>query len=812
MNPQRLQREPIIALVVLLAAVALSRLGYDPAMDGELIFDDQSLLVRYECWRGIENIPNMIPGLSESNPCQYRPGRWMTFAVDYTLSGVDSTQPDWKSQISGTLHTMNWLYHLLAGGLLFLLLRRFSSPLAAAVATSIWLLHPVHADSVAYISGRRDVVSSLLVVASLLLIYWPWRGRDPDPSPSVAKRLSATAARLLIDVFGLLFATAALFTKEMAATLPALLALLFVSRLGFRRVLSLTKEHWGILGVGVGACILVLSPILSQRTHLIGFRPVPLVIGIVVVLFSILVPIRRHLTAIRTRPALFAHAMFFMLVAAVAVKFVELRAVVSSHSERLDWWGGNPVSNFATSASLIPRFVELTIWPQRLIGDYFQHTLPIQHTFLAVGPILGIAAVLLLLGVSIWFWRRGERRVGLGCGWFLVALLPVLHIFPHHELFAEHYLYLPMMGLSMASLPGIEWLAAPKSNRMVLFVVLAFALAGASTVRLYDRAWDYSTRLRFFENAQSYAPDNQRIQASIAHERVSRGLRSGDDFEFFLAEQQLTRLLQNDDLHEVLQHISLRLLVQVYENTGRQQELEQAVDQLLAAFPDDGNGIRLRAGFRLAAGDYSGAAQDYATIMSTEDGSISPEFLEQYINSLNHNGEHEAVLATVGEFGIPTAEVCPFVANSEISLQPPRLEQAIDTLLGCAERFGPSEPIVEPLYSLLGQTERFETISEVVERVTPTSNTSCRIAIEGLNRTRNWAGSLDLARTCAASFGPTGQIEALRVVALIQSGDLEAATSVLESLPELGVPSGVIDHLRSRLEAAAQPDESPESP
>ncbi len=30
--------------------------------------------------------------------------------------------------------------------------------------------------------------------------------------------------------------------------------------------------------------------------------------------------------------------------------------------------------------------------------------------------------------------------------WFFVTLLPVCHIFPHHELLAEHYLYLPSFG------------------------------------------------------------------------------------------------------------------------------------------------------------------------------------------------------------------------------------------------------------------------------------------------------------------------------------------------------------------------------
>ncbi|MCA9561879.1 MAG: hypothetical protein KC561_00250, partial [Myxococcales bacterium] len=155
------------------------------------------------------------------------------------------------------------------------------------------------------------------------------------------------------------------------------------------------------------ACLLALSPTISWSLHFTGVRLAPLIAGSVLVLLSLAIPFRRHAALLRQQPALFVHALFFVLVAAVAVKFIEFRAVVSSRSNHTDWWGGTIVSNFSTSASLIPRYLELTLWPDRLIGDYFQHTLTVYQTPLALGPLLGVGLVLTMIGVGTLFWRRG---------------------------------------------------------------------------------------------------------------------------------------------------------------------------------------------------------------------------------------------------------------------------------------------------------------------------------------------------------------------------------------------------------------------
>lgn len=120
-------------------------------------------------------------------------------------------------------------------------------------------------------------------------------------------------------------------------------------------------------------------------------------------------------------------------------------------------------------------------------------------------PLLAeVGALVVLMGISVMFWRRRERRPELlfGWGWFVLTALPVsglLRIGPHD--LADRYLYVPGIGVLVA----VVWLGAdllqshaPRLSRTVT-VVLALALAlGASrqveywtdSVALWRRAAD----------------------------------------------------------------------------------------------------------------------------------------------------------------------------------------------------------------------------------------------------------------------------------------------------------------------------------
>lgn len=67
----------------------------------------------------------------------------------------------------GALHLGNLAIHLLNGGLVYLLARRFSA-FVAVLAAFIFLLHPIQREAVNYISGRPDLLSTTLLLLALL--------------------------------------------------------------------------------------------------------------------------------------------------------------------------------------------------------------------------------------------------------------------------------------------------------------------------------------------------------------------------------------------------------------------------------------------------------------------------------------------------------------------------------------------------------------------------------------------------------------------------------------------------------------------
>jgi Tfp pilus assembly protein PilF len=186
---------PRLPATALLVAIALAL--YANALPNDFAFDDYSTLLRNTSIRSLATLPELF------SPRQlyaaYRPVRYLSFALDHAVSG----DRPWA------YHLFNSLYHGLAAAVVFLVLRRLTRDGRAALAGALlFVVHPVHTECVAYISGRRDLLVTLFyLLAFLAWLRWRETGRALDLA------LGAAA-------FGL-----ALGSKETAVTLPAALAL-----------------------------------------------------------------------------------------------------------------------------------------------------------------------------------------------------------------------------------------------------------------------------------------------------------------------------------------------------------------------------------------------------------------------------------------------------------------------------------------------------------------------------------------------------------------------------------------------------------
>lgn len=127
----------------------------------------------------------------------WHPLTWISLQLDATL---------FRPTAAG-FHATNLFLHVCNSGLVLLLCRRFWSSLWPGIlVAALFAVHPQHVESVAWISERKDVLSTFFGLVALLL-YCRFADR-----PTICRHLAVTTAYVL-----------SLLTKPMLVTLPFLL-------------------------------------------------------------------------------------------------------------------------------------------------------------------------------------------------------------------------------------------------------------------------------------------------------------------------------------------------------------------------------------------------------------------------------------------------------------------------------------------------------------------------------------------------------------------------------------------------------------
>ncbi len=167
----------------------------------------------------------------------------LSWMLDVELHGRDA---------GGFLLT-NLLLHALASALLFLALSKLTGELPrSAFTAALFAVHPLHVESVAWVSARKDVLSGLFFMLALLAYPSAARGREA---------WGARAALFACLALGLL-------AKPMLVTVPFLLLLLDgwpLGRLtgpagGFdgRRLLRAVREKLPLFFLAAVSCLMTL--------------------------------------------------------------------------------------------------------------------------------------------------------------------------------------------------------------------------------------------------------------------------------------------------------------------------------------------------------------------------------------------------------------------------------------------------------------------------------------------------------------------------------------------------------------------------
>ncbi len=189
-------------ILIALAVAALAAATYARTLDYGFVWDDKMIL--REDTRSLD-VRQSLRAFSENIDRLYRPLRTITYAIDAKF--VTPKHPTRPYHVTNIL-----LYALSAAALYIFLLVLTGRTGFAAAAAALFAVHPVHAESAAWISGRADLMAMAAMCFSFSLLIVFSRG--------------AKSAATLIP--GLLFYVAALLSKETAATGFAILACCFI--------------------------------------------------------------------------------------------------------------------------------------------------------------------------------------------------------------------------------------------------------------------------------------------------------------------------------------------------------------------------------------------------------------------------------------------------------------------------------------------------------------------------------------------------------------------------------------------------------
>jgi Flp pilus assembly protein TadD len=341
----------------------------------------------------------------------WHPLTWIAHMIDSQLFGM----------FAGGHLLVNALIHAANTLLVFwLLLRTTHARWSSALVAALFALHPLHVESVAWASERKDMLSTFFGLLSLIA-YTRYA-----EAPSI-RRYAWTAITLALG----------LLAKPMLVTWPFVMLLLDYWPLGrFSVATALGRRAGAKAASDVGA--------------------------------------PRQSEAATVARLLIEKIPLFALVAASAV----VTSVAQSHLGAVRTFTEFPVTPRLSNALVsYAKYLLLAFWPNDLAVFY-----PFPKAGIPAWQIIGAALLLIAITGFCFFQRKIRPYLIVGWLWYLGTLVPVIGLVQvGAQTMADRYFYIPSIGLFIAIVFGLAdiaerrliapWVSAAIAN--VVLLVLA---------------------------------------------------------------------------------------------------------------------------------------------------------------------------------------------------------------------------------------------------------------------------------------------------------------------------------------------------
>ena len=470
------QNRLVVAICAVLAALVW-------AVFGRTIHFD---IVNYADPVYVYQNPALMPGLS-----------WHGIAWLFTHSNVHtwfpltdiSHQLDWQlfGANAGGHHLTNVLLHAATTILLFLALRELTGACwRAAFAAAVFGIHPLRAESVAWVVERKDVLSGLFFM--LTLLAWARHVKKLSAIESSKTDDNGVFSSLTFQrwtsgyILALAFCALGLMSKSMLVTLPVVLLVL---------------DYW---------------PLRRWPVNEPGFsrRQLRVALGLVV-----------------------EKIPFFLLSAVICIVTVLTQDKVVSVAKNLTipWRIGNVLQTYVD-------YVSHMIWPVGLAVAYSHN-----QTYPFIWKLGLSVLILIALTTAVIAGRRQHPYLVTGWLWYLVMLLPVVDMIQVSlNARADRFTYLPQIGLVIMLAWGVtEFSVRWRHRKLVLggaaaVVIVALSVGAHIQTTYWQNSFSLWTRTLACTEENSFAHNTigsalaaqEKWDAAIRH--YQRALRISPDY------------------------------------------------------------------------------------------------------------------------------------------------------------------------------------------------------------------------------------------------------------------------------------------
>ena len=587
--PDNSQKENIISnkhLWMAIAAVIMAGfLTYANTLQSPFIWDDINLVEKNPTIHNLKNLgrifkENLGFGVIQQRSASYRPLQSLTYMIDYSI---------WKNNVLG-FHLTNIIFHILSAlGVLWLVLVVLRNGFLAVSSALIYVVHPLHSEAVAYISGRADPLSTCLFLSSMILYLQSFQKRS-----------------MVMQILMLLTFIGALLSRESTLMLPMIVLLYhFV----FKKPVY-WKSFLFLVGTGVLYIVLRVSEMIGTlgSTHTVvstlGERLPGVFVAITNYLKLIIFPMPLHMEYAAPLFAWSELKVFIGIASVLGLCFYAFQARKK-----------NPLVSFSILWFFLTLLPVLNIFP---VNAYMaEHWLYV--------PLIG--AVIFIVNLIKSWSSPSAARVVIG------VLVSVLMLLTHQQ--NKHW-------QSHVGFYEYTLKFAPDSSRLHSDLGVAYYGAGRidDAIKAFKRAIEIKPDFDYAYNnlGAMYLAKGQLSQAIVYYEKavelnphygeayynLGNGYRDKKQYEKAAAAYQRSLEL-NPRNTTTLNNVGV-----MYKNLGQRDKAKEFYERAIAIDPNDFRAIINLGNEYSDAGQYDQAIEIYQKAIT-----IAPRFSGAYHNLAN---------------------------------------------------------------------------------------------------------------------------------------------------------------------------------